>query len=46
MRPVEVFIFNHAPMFLSEKFVAIGKRHGAKMSQSGADTWEITNVAA
>lgn len=39
-------IFRHTPTSLSEKFVAIGKRHGAKVSQYGADAWEITNVAA
>jgi hypothetical protein len=37
-------IFRHTPTSLSEKFVAIGKRHGARMSQSGIDAWEITNV--
>jgi hypothetical protein len=37
-------IFRHAPTSLSEKFLAIGKRHGAKMSQSGTDAWEITNI--
>ena len=39
-------IFRHTPTSLSEKFLAIGKRHGAKMSQSGTDAWEITNVDA
>ncbi|MHB8392647.1 MAG: STAS-like domain-containing protein [Acidobacteriaceae bacterium] len=38
-------IFRHTPTSLTEKFLAIGKRHGAKMSQSGADAWEITNIA-
>jgi hypothetical protein len=36
--------FIHTPTSLSEKFRAIGKRHGARMAQSGADAWEITNV--
>lgn len=37
-------IFAHAPTPLSAKFLAIGKRHGATMSQSGSDAWEITNT--
>ena len=37
-------VFAHAPTPLSAKFLAIGKRHGATMSQSGSDAWEITNV--
>lgn len=44
-REVRVF-FSHTPTSLSEKFLAIGKRHGAKMSQSGTDAWEITNLGA
>jgi hypothetical protein len=39
-------IFRHPPTSLSEKFLAIGKRHGARMSQSGTDGWEITNAGA
>lgn len=39
-------VFKHSPTSLSEKFLAIGKRHRATMSQSGTDAWEITNVGA
>ncbi len=35
--------FRHTPTTLSEKFLAIGRRHSARISQSNADTWEITN---
>lgn len=35
--------FRRTPTSLSEKFVAIGRRHGARISQPNADTWEITN---
>ncbi len=37
-------VFAHTPTPLSAKFLAIGKRHGATMSESGSDSWEITNV--
>src|SRR5712692_10768699 len=37
-------VFAHTPTPLSAKFLAIGKRHGATMSQAGSDAWEITNV--
>jgi hypothetical protein len=37
-------VFAHAPTPLSTKFLAIGRRHGATISQSGSDVWEITNV--
>ncbi len=37
-------VFAHAPTPLSAKFLAIGKRHGATMSQAGSDAWEITNA--
>jgi hypothetical protein len=39
-------IFSHAPTPLSSKFIAIGRRHAAKMSQSTSDAWEITNASA
>jgi hypothetical protein len=35
-------VFAHAPTELSAKFLAIGKRHGATMSQLSSDAWEIT----
>ena len=38
-------VFMNTPTPLSTKFLAIGKRHGATMSQSGS-AWEITNVGA
>jgi STAS-like domain of unknown function (DUF4325) len=44
LREVRV-LFTHAPTDLSTKFLAIGRRHGATMSQSGS-AWEITNVGA
>jgi uncharacterized protein DUF4325 len=37
-------VFAHTPTPLSAKFLAIGRRHGATMSQSGSDSWEISNV--
>jgi hypothetical protein len=37
-------VFAHAPMPLSAKFLAIGRRHGATMSQAGPDAWEITSA--
>ncbi len=37
-------VFAHAPTPLSTKFLAIGKRHGATISQSGSDVWEIINA--
>jgi STAS-like domain of unknown function (DUF4325) len=37
-------IFSHTPVSLSEKFLAVGRRHGAKMSQSGTDAWEMTSL--
>ena len=43
-RPEVRVIFSHAPTPLSGKFLAIGRRHGATMSQSGSDAWEITSV--
>jgi len=37
-------IFSHTPTPLSSKFLAIGRRHGATMSQPTSDVWEITNA--
>lgn len=39
-------VFSHAPTPLSAKYLAIGKRHGATMSQSSSDAWVIKNAAA
>jgi hypothetical protein len=39
-------VFSHAPMPLSAKYLAIGKRHRATMSQLTSDAWEIKNAAA
>lgn len=38
--------FRHTPTALSEKFVAIGRRHGAEISQSKGNTWEIINCGS
>jgi STAS-like domain of unknown function (DUF4325) len=38
-------LFSHAPTPLSAKYLAIGKRHGAMISQSASDAWEIKNPA-
>jgi hypothetical protein len=38
-------VFLHAPTPLSAKYLAIGKRHGVTLSQSGSDAWEIKNAA-
>jgi hypothetical protein len=38
-------LFSHAPTPLSAKYLAIGKRHGARMSQSASDDWEIKSAA-
>lgn len=37
-------VFVHTPTPLSTKFLAIGKRHGVTISQSGSEAWEITNA--
>jgi len=38
-------VFAHAPTPLSAKFLAVGRRHGATMAQSGSDAWEITHAS-
>ena len=38
-------VFLHTPTPLSTKYLAIGKRHGARMSESGS-VWEITGANA
>ena len=38
-------VFSHAPTPLSAKYLAIGKRHGATMSQLSSDAWEIKNAS-
>jgi STAS-like domain of unknown function (DUF4325) len=38
-------VFLHSPTPLSTKYLAIGRRHGARMSESGRD-WEIRGASA
>jgi STAS-like domain of unknown function (DUF4325) len=44
-RPEVRVVFLHTPTSLSTKYLAIGKRHGARMSESGS-AWEIKGVSA